>query len=173
MLAKRQETNRHRKGTWKTRMRPVPRPEARARSYALDPLHRGLPPESCSCQLRTVSYQHFSARGSAPGAAELVANCDRFKMMKLSSSRMYAFTEQGIRGAMRQVHEDHLRNLPRPFHHRRSEGNLLDGRLAEGRGTADLRRRENGCGGHSGASRINPQGDIGTAGIRQGEVNGA
>ena len=98
---------------------------------------------------------------------ELIANCDRFKMMKHSPSRMYAFTEQGVRGAMRQVHEDRLRNLPRPLHHRRSEGNLLDGGLAEGRGTADLRRRENGCGGRSRASRIDPQGDIGTAGIRQ------
>ena len=27
---------------------------------------------------------------------ELIANCDRFKMMKHSPSRMYAFTEQGV-----------------------------------------------------------------------------
>ena len=83
-----------------------------------------------------------------------------------------AFTEQDFRGAMRQVHEDRLRDLPRQLHHRRPEGNLLDGRLAEGRGAADLRRRENRRGGHSGTSRINPQGDIGTTGIRQGQEGG-
>ena len=27
---------------------------------------------------------------------ELIANCDRFRMMKHSPSRMYAFTEQGV-----------------------------------------------------------------------------
>ena len=27
---------------------------------------------------------------------ELIANCDRFKVMKHSPSRMYAFTEQGV-----------------------------------------------------------------------------
>ena len=59
---------------------------------------------------------------------------------------------RGVRGAVRQVHEDPLRNLPRPLHHRRSEGSLLDGGLAEGRGATDIRRRENGRGGHSGAS---------------------
>jgi len=91
-----------------------------------------------------------------------IANCDRFKMRKRSSSRRC-----GVWDAMRQVHEDRLRNLPRPLHHRRPEGNLLDGRVAEGRGATDLRRRENGRGGHSGASRIDPQGDGGTAGIRQ------
>ena len=71
----------------------------------------------------------------------LIANCDRFRIMKHSPSRMYAFTEQGVAMLsavlksdiairesirMRQVHEDHLRHLPRPLHHRRSEGNLLE-----------------------------------------------
>ena len=84
---------------------------------------------------------------------------------------MYAFTEQGVAMLsavlksdiairesirMRQVHEDHLRHLPRPLHHRRSEGNLLDGRIAEGRGPPDLRRREDGSRSHPWASRFNP-----------------
>ena len=87
----------------------------------------------------------------------LIANCDRFRIMKHSPSRMYAFTEQGVAMLsavlkrdiairesirMRQVHEDHLRHLPRPLHHRRSEGNLLDRRIAEGRGPPNLRRGE-------------------------------
>ena len=66
---------------------------------------------------------------------------------------------RGVRRTMRKVHEDHLRNLPRPFHHRRSEGNFLDRRIAEGRRPPDLRCSEDGRRGHSRASRINPQGD--------------
>ena len=64
------------------------------------------------------------------------------------------------------------RNLPRPLHHRRSEGNLLDRRVAQGRWPTDLRRGEDGRGDHPWASRINPQGDVGSAGIRQRQEGG-
>ena len=137
----------------------------------------------------------------------LIANCDRFRIMKHSPSRMYAFTEQGVAMLsavlksdiairesirMRQVHEDHLRHLPRPLHHRRSEGNLLENapkkrtcvsqgrfgesrtrrahkrlrRVAQGRMLPDLRRREDGSRSHPWASRFNPYGNVRTAGIR-------
>ena len=68
---------------------------------------------------------------------ELIANCDRFRMMKHSPSRMYAFTEQGM--AM-------------------SSGGLRP---------SHLRRREDGRRNHPRASRLNPQGNIGTPRIRQ------
>ena len=71
--------------------------------------------------------------------------------------------------AMGSVHEDRLRNLPRPLHHRRSEGTLLDGRVIEGCGTPDLRCGENGRGGHPGASRVDPQGDVGKRRLSNGQ----
>ena len=40
--------------------------------------------------------QNFMFQLSAEEMAELIANCDRFKTMKHSPSRMYAFTEQGV-----------------------------------------------------------------------------
>ncbi len=38
----------------------------------------------------------FMFQLSAAEMKELIANCDRFRMMKHSPSRMYAFTEQGV-----------------------------------------------------------------------------
>ena len=81
---------------------------------------------------------------------ELIANCDRFRM--------------------RQVHEDHLRHLPRPLHHRRPEGNLLDRSIAKGRRPLDLRRRQNGCGGHPWSPRFNPQGDVRKCCLSNGQI---
>ena len=67
----------------------------------------------------------------------------------------------------------HIGNIKqRPFHHRRPEGNLLDWRVAQGLGPPHLRRGEDGRGDHPWASRINPQGDVGTAGIRQRQEGG-
>ena len=55
----------------------------------------------------------------------------------------------------------------RPFYRRRPEGNLLDRRVAQRRGPLDLRCGEDGGGSHSWTARFNPQGDVGTTGIRQ------
>ena len=68
---------------------------------------------------------------------ELIANCDRFRMMKHSPSRMYAFTEQGV--AM-------------------SSGGLRP---------SHLRRREDGRRNHPWSSRLHPQSNNGTPRIRQ------
>ena len=38
----------------------------------------------------------FMFQSSDSEMKELIANCDRFRMMKHSPSRMYAFTEQGV-----------------------------------------------------------------------------
>lgn len=57
----------------------------------------------------------------------------------------------------------------RPFYHRRPEGNLLDRRIAQGCGPLDLCRGEDGGGSHFWTARFNPQGDVGTVGIRQRE----
>ena len=43
---------------------------------------------------------------------------------------------------------------------------------AQGRGPTHLRRRKDGRGDHPWASRINPQGDVGTTGIRQRQEGG-
>ena len=167
MFTRRQESNQHGKGACKTRTRSVPGTDARAWVCALEADAKGVCMNEVVTLSRGVEINDIrplicELRGQAE-TKELIANCDRFKMRKHSSSRRC-----GVWGAMRQVHEDRLRNLPRPLHHRRPEGNLLDGRIAKGRGATDLRRRENGRGGHSGASRVDPQGDGGSARIRQG-----
>ena len=97
---------------------------------------------------------------------ELIANCDRFRMMKHSPSRMYAFTEQGVAMLSTVLKSDTaIRESIRIMKVRKRLRCL-----AQGRWTTNLHRCQNGSRNHPRTSRLNPQGDNGMPRIRQKQV---